>query len=130
MKDDPYSFAVSFISFFLGQQLGAVVGPYVLIVICSMAGAMIALGRRDPNKKPAGWSFIAVVIAAAFCGTWLIANGVAKYVEWVADPRTLFAPVAFAIGFIGLDWDEIALYMWDKFLKSRGLPPREENKNG
>jgi uncharacterized membrane protein AbrB (regulator of aidB expression) len=129
MKDDPYSFAVSFFSFFLGQQLGSVIGPYALVIICSMAGAMIALGRRDPARKPAGWAFIAVVVVAAFCGTWLVSMVVSQYVHWLSDPRTVFAPVAFAIGFIGLDWDEVIPYALNLYLRFRGFPPRE-NGNG
>lgn len=130
MRDDPYSFTVSVFSFFLGQQLGSLIGPYALIMLCSAAGSMVALGRRDPTKQPAGWSYIVVVMIMAFCGTWIVSVGLAKYVDWIeVDPRTLFAPVAFALGFIGLDWDEVLPSIWGLYLKLRGLPPRE-NKNG
>lgn len=129
MKDDPYSFVVALFSFLLGQHLGTLIGPYILILICSAAGAQIALGRRDPGKKPAGMAFIGVVVCAAFCGTWIISNLLANYVDGIGDARTLFAPVAFAIGFVGLDWDEVLPWALDKYLQFRGLPPRE-SKNG
>ena len=127
MRDDPYSFVTALLGYLIGSQLGGLIGPYILIVICSASGAMIALGRRDPTKKPAGWQFVFVIVIAAFSGTSLVARAAAQYVDWIADPRTIFAPVAFVIGFIGLDWDEVLPRVGEWYLRLRGLPAREKN---
>lgn len=127
MRDDPYSFVTTLLGYFLGTQLGNLIGPHMLIVVCSASGAMIALGRRDKEKRPAGWQFIFVVVVGAFCLTSMVAAGLAHYFDWIEDSRTIFAPVAFALGFVGLDWDDLLPYLWGKYLQLRGLPARERD---
>lgn len=125
MRDDPYSFVVSFVAFFVGQQLANLIGPYMLILVCALAGAQVALGRRDPNKKPAGWAFVSVVVAGAFAGTWIVSSIIAHYFsDSIGDPHTLFAPVAFIFGFVGLDWDEVLTWVLDRYMLLRGIPPK------
>lgn len=127
MRDDPYSFVTALLGYILGQTLGSLIAPHMLIVIASASGAMIALGRRDKTKEPKGWQFIFVVVAAAFCFTSLGAYFAAQYLG-IQDPRTVFAPVAFLIGFIGLDYDEAWKFCYNIYAKFRGLP--RENQNG
>lgn len=108
-KDDPNSLATALASILLSNELARLAGPYMLIVIMATMGALAALGRQGPERRPTGFTFIAVVVSAAVAFTSITARIVVAYFpdEWGISPLTLFAPIAFVIGLVGLDWDKV-----------------------
>lgn len=109
MKDDPNSLFTALAAVLLSNELARLAGPYMLIVVMSTMGALAALGRQGPDRRPTGFTFIAVVVSLAVAITTIASTILSKYFpdEWGIAPSTLFAPVAFFIGLIGLDWDKV-----------------------
>lgn len=125
--DDPNALFTAIASVVLSAELARLAGPYMLIVILATMGALGALGRQGPDRRPTGFTFIAVVVSAAVAFTSIVARIVVAYFpeEWGISPLTLFAPIAFLIGLVGLDWDKVlpAAYNAYKDWRSGGRLP-------
>lgn len=100
---DPVSVLTLFASILVGQKAGAALAPYIIILVMATAGALVSLGMRDPDKKPTGLTYIFVVDCIAVGLTSLVASQVAARIDSI-EAVTLFAPVAFALGAIGLEY--------------------------
>lgn len=88
------------------RAVAEVVGPYLVIVVASAIGASFALARREKSTRGrALWFFTRVVGLAV-----LLTVGAAAAVSAVRPdlaPRTLLAPIALLIGFIGDGWPRL-----------------------
>lgn len=115
---DPVAVFTALASLLVGQKLGPVFGAYTLIAIMSTAGALVALGRREPDKKPNGLAFILIVNCIAVGFTSMLAFLTAARIEGLEAP-TLFAPIAFVIGMVGLDWPTLLPYVFSKYQEWR-----------
>lgn len=120
-KDDPNTLFTALAGVILSNELARLAGPYMLIVVMATMGALAALGRQGPDRRPTGLTFIAVVVSAAVAFTSVVARIVAAYFpdEWGVSPLTLFAPIAFAIGLVGLDWDKVLPAVFDYYRRWR-----------
>ncbi len=116
--EDPYSFVTWAMAFAVGNQAAEMIGPYLLIMIACTSGAWVALGRRDPDDKPKGFTFLAIVNVIALISTTLIARGVASNFASFEE-RLVFAPIAFVIGWIGLDYPTLIPKVLDLYIKWR-----------
>ena len=82
------------------QEVAAVVGPYMVIVIAASIGGSFALARREPEESRlhAVWFFFRVVGLAV-----LMTAGIAYAVSvWHPEfsPRLTVAPIALVLGYI------------------------------
>ena len=88
------------------RAVAEVVGPYLVIVVASAIGASFAVARREKSTRGrALWFFTRVVGLAV-----LLTVGAALAVSAVRpdlSPRTLLAPIALLIGFIGDGWPRL-----------------------
>lgn len=131
-RNDPYSLFTAIASVILSNELARLAGPYMLIVVMSTMGALAALGRQGPDRRPTGFTFISVVVTAAVAFTSITAKVVSLYFpeEWGISPLTLFAPIAFGIGLVGLDWDKLIPATFDMYRRWRaGGVVAEGDKN-
>lgn len=115
---DPVALFTLVATMLVGQKAGPVLASYLLILLMSTAGAMAALGRRDPDQKPSGLTFIMIVNCISVGFTSLVASQVAARIDSLEAP-TLFAPVAFILGLIGLDYPILIPYLYQKYLEWR-----------
>lgn len=116
--EDPYAFFTWAIAYAVGNQAAEMIGPYLLILISCTSGAWVALGRRDPTAKPNGFAFLAIVNVIALISTTLISRGVAANFASFEE-RLVFAPIAFVIGWIGLDYPTLIPKVLELYLKWR-----------
>lgn len=120
-SDDPNSLFTAIASVLLSNELARLTGPYMLIVVMAAMGALAALGRQGPERRPTGLTFVAVVVSAAVAFTSLLARVAVAYFpdEWGVSPLTLFAPISFVIGLVGLDWDKVIPWVWNRYREWR-----------
>lgn len=103
---DIVALAVIIAAAVFSRAVAEVVGPYLVIVVASAIGASFALARREKSTRGrALWFFTRVVGLAV-----LLTVGAAAAVSAVRPdlaPRTLLAPIALLIGFIGDGWPRL-----------------------
>ena len=82
--------------------LGPMAGPYAVIVISALAGAMWALAAAPTSTRSAGALLVLRLVLTAV----MLTSGVAWMLEVQYDwpGHQLLAPVAFAIGMVGDRW--------------------------
>ena len=114
---DPISFVTWLAGLVVGTKFSPVLAPYLIILVMSTAGALYSLGRRDPSAKPRGFAYIFVVNCIAVGCTSLLVRLIANQTD--LDAPLLIAPVALVIGAIGLDWDKVLPYLYDKYMAWR-----------
>lgn len=102
----------------VSNSVAEVFGPYLLIVVAATAGAWVALGRREPTEKPNGFPFILIVNVIAILFTSLVSFLISANFSSIEE-RVVFAPVAFVIGWIGLDWPTVIPKAIDIYTKWR-----------
>lgn len=90
----------------VSNSMAETVGPYLLIVVAATAGAWVALGRREPEAKPNGLPFLLIVNVIAILFTSLFSVLISSNFSSLEE-RLIFGPVAFIIGWIGLDWPTV-----------------------
>lgn len=105
-KYDPISFITLAAGLLVGQKISPVFSAYLLIIVMSTAGGLVALGRQGPERKPTGLPFLFIVNCIALACTTIVSTFLASKVDIVEAPH-LYAPVALAIGMIGLDWKTV-----------------------
>lgn len=115
---DPVAVFTALATLLVGQKLGPVFGAYTLMVIMATSGALVALGRREPDRKPSGIVFILIVNCIAVGFTTLLSTLVAAKLEGI-EARSLFAPIAFALGMVGLDYPVLIPYIYSKYVEWR-----------
>lgn len=115
---NPYDLFVWLAAFVVGNKFAESAGPYLLLLVCTTAGAYVALGRREPGQKPAGVPFLLIVnvISIAFTSvlTAVLSSRFPSFEE-----RATFAPIALAIGYVGLDYPVLLPYLYNKYLEWR-----------
>lgn len=89
-----------------GAALGAapMLGDYVVIVLCAVAGAFVSVSRRDDVAAQPVRSLIAMLRGVLISGVfaWLASAWLAARID--LPVVYLIGPVAFGIAFIGDDW--------------------------
>lgn len=88
------------------RAVAEVVGPYLVIVVASAIGASFALARREKSTRGRALWFFTRVVGLAVLLTVGAAAGVSAVRPDLA-PRTLLAPIALLIGFIGDGWPRL-----------------------
>ena len=102
----------------VGTASAQIIGPWLMVITLCTSTAFVSLGRREPNQKPTGVLYILSVNAIAIGCTSILSWLVASQIDAIEE-RTLYAPVALAIGYIGLDWPKVLPYLWDKYREWR-----------
>ncbi|GER21061.1 hypothetical protein [Variovorax boronicumulans] len=103
---DVVALAVLIAAAVFSRAVAEVVGPYLVIVVASAVGASFALARREKSTRGrALWFFTRVVGLAVL----LTVGGAVTVSAFRPDlePRTLLAPIALLIGFIGDGWPRL-----------------------
>lgn len=81
---------------------GPLAGPYALIVVCGLCGALWALGDADTQSILAGaWLLLRCVLTAVLLSAFLASTIERAYGVPVLDS---LPPVAFCIGALGNGW--------------------------
>lgn len=113
MKDaaqvDPISVTVALATLVFAPEVARVVGPYLVILFASTIGASFALAARESSTKLNAALFFFRVNGLSVLLTHSIAYAVNLGYP-VEDQQTWFAPIAFALGFIGDRWP--AVFTW------------------
>lgn len=89
-----------------GNDVAAVVGPYVAIVAASALGASFALARREKTARSDAVKYFILVVGLAVMVTVGLAQLAQSYFP-VLHERLILVPIALMIGFVGDDWPEI-----------------------
>jgi len=118
MKSDPLALFTWFAAAIVGNTFSQIVGPYMLIVAMTTTGALASLSWRDPAAKPNGFLYVFIVNGIGIGLTSIIASLTAANFSSLEE-RALFAPVALAIGLIGLDYPKLIPKVWDMYKEWR-----------
>jgi apolipoprotein N-acyltransferase len=103
---DIVALAVLIAAAVFSRAVAEVVGPYLVIVVASAIGASFALARREKSTRGRALWFFTRVVGLAVLLTVGAAAGVSAVRPDLA-PRTLLAPIALLIGFIGDGWPRL-----------------------
>lgn len=106
---DPISVMVAVASLVFASEVANVVGPYLIILFASSIGASFALKARPTTSRMSAVGFYFRVNGLAILLTYSIATFAHQYYP-MKDVGTWFAPVSFAIGFVGDRWP--AVFRW------------------
>ena len=93
-------------AFAFSNEVAAVVGPYMVIVIASAIGASFALARRKRTTRGAALFFFVRVVGLAVVLTVGAATMASTYRPDLQE-RLLLAPIALVVGFIGDGWPAV-----------------------
>ncbi len=109
---DVVSLFVLISTIMFSNEVAAVVGPYVAIVVAAAIGASFSLARRDRSARmEALWFFLRV------CGLAVLIAGSTAAMAARFHPnlteRALLAPMAFLIGLVGDNWSGVARWTVD-----------------
>lgn len=103
---DIVALAVLIAAAVFSNSVAEVVGPYLVIVVASAIGASFALARREKTTRGRALWFFTRVVGLAVVLTVGAAVAVSAFRPDLA-PRTLLAPIALLIGFIGDGWPKL-----------------------
>lgn len=106
---DVVGFFIFMAALLFSNEVAAVVGPYMVIVVASAIGASFALSRRPTSTRVSAILFFARVCGVAVLGTVAASIVAATFYPSLTE-RVLIAPVAFVIGLVGDNWPDIALW--------------------
>lgn len=129
MKSDPLALFTWMAAALVGNTFSQIVAPYMLIMAMTTVGALASLGWRDPAAKPNGFLYVLIVNGFGIGLTSLIASLTAANFSSLEE-RALFAPVALAIGLIGLDYPKLIPKAWSMWVEWRRGGKSEGDKNG
>ena len=82
--------------------LGPAAGPYAVIVLSALAGALWALSRSETATRAHGALLLARLVATAIVLTGTVAWWLES--QYKVPAHQLLAPVAFGIGAVGDGW--------------------------
>lgn len=103
---DAVGLGIFLASLIYAPSVAAVIGPYLVIIICSVLGASFAVKRREKTTRTAAFTYFLRVAGVATMITVGLAQVVAKFYDgW--DERALIAPIALLIGGAGDDFPEL-----------------------
>ena len=111
---DPISVMVAVSSVVFAQEVAHVVGPYLVILFASTIGASFALAARPPTTRLSAFAFFFRVNGLSVLLTYSIAVVVHHFYP-LDTASSWFAPVAFAIGFVGDRWPTVMMWAARKF---------------
>lgn len=103
--------------------LGPLLGPYAIIIVCSLAGALWALSRRNKQDRSRAALFVSLRVLTAVLLTGTAAFLIESKFEYKAQDT--IAPIAFLLGYFG---DRLFAPIEDLFNRTRtrirgGTPP-------
>jgi hypothetical protein len=100
-------------SLVFGMSVAMVVGPYIVIAIGAMGGAAVMIMQREGDGNIRAFIYFLASAAAALLLTVPISMGVASFWSPIRD-QWLFAPVSFALGYIGDKYPRIFSWAGEK----------------
>lgn len=131
----PVAVAVAGLTLFLGPQMAAVVGAYVVILFGWAGGVMVGL-YRIPADPPVTLlhraAFMAITLIAVLGVTVpaaeISAQAIRTMLPWLSatEAKGLFLPVAALIPAVGHDWLKVGAWAWG--LVRRRIGPKEEQQ--
>lgn len=89
-----------------GPEMAVFIGPYIVIMLASTIGASFALARRPTSSRYGAIWFFVRTNGLAILLTAALATAISG-THPVLSERTLIAPVAFIVGFVGDDWPDV-----------------------
>jgi hypothetical protein len=114
-KLDPISIATSVAGIYYGPDIATVVGPYVVIILCSTLGTAWSFRRRKTTTKLAALRYFLLLNATALFVTVALAQQLAKWLG-TEDSHSLLAPIALGIGAVGTDWPTVVKWFVQRFV--------------
>lgn len=126
-KADPITLAIFICAAFFGQDVAAVIGPYIVIAIAASAGAGWAM--FTPGVMPETRYIFIYWLLMTVTAT-LLTSGIAALVAYfigfhigTIDTNILLVPIAFAIGAIGKRWHNVGKWIVsiiERFIRPKG----------
>lgn len=93
--------------------VAAVVGPYVVIIVCAMGGAAVALMQAEKRGRFKAFVFFFGATLMAMFLTVPAALLVTAFYKDLQD-HWLFAPLAFGLGYLGDKWGSVLPWLGSK----------------
>lgn len=103
---DSIGFFIIVAALFFSPEVAATIGPYMVIIAAAAVGASFSLRRRPRATRTGALAYFVAVCVIAVLLTVGASNLLAGMHAGLSE-RSLLAPVAFAIGLIGPDWDKV-----------------------
>lgn len=108
---DIVTVAIAVVSWLLGADVAAIVGPYAVILLSALGGAAWSASRRPQRTRTAVVLHIALSVGLALIATVPLAELIARWAE--VHARWILAPAAVLIAarpeWI---WQQVRLVVW------------------
>lgn len=126
-KADPINLAIFICAAVFGQDVAAVIGPHVVIIVAASAGAGWAMFTPGVMLEAryifAYWLLMTATATLLTSGIAAIVASVIGFHLGPIDTNILLVPVAFAIGAIGKRWHNIGKWIVsiiERFIRPKG----------
>lgn len=95
---------------------GTLAGQWAVIIFASLAGGLWTVGRYETESKKESGMLLLKVVSTAVVFTGVLAAVIESSVG--IDAKSLLAPVAYSIGFLGDRWHDVLSVWISKYLPS------------
>lgn len=127
---DPVAVLIVLLSPFFGPAMAGVIGPYAVILLGAIGGAVYSASGRPTETGRLGIIGYMLVMVIASVGLTVAASELAASRISVAEPRYLFFPMSMLISGIGWRWPSVVQWAWgllrgiaERWAASRGNQP-------
>ena len=96
-----------------GAEVARYAGPYLVIIIAAMVGAVGALMRRPSSTRlhAVGFILLLTMLSVLLTGALAaLASTAFGHAGMPVDPRFLLVPISGGIAYIGHDWPAVAAW--------------------
>lgn len=117
VRPDLVGVVVLLMTSFVGQQVAEAVGPYLVVIACSLVGSSFGLSRWRKCSVREGLGYVIGFTAVSTIFTFSCVDYLRGWVPTV-EPRLLIAPTALVISAIGHEWQVVAKVLYEIIINS------------
>lgn len=122
---DPVAVLVVLLSPLFGPAMAGVVGPYAVILLGAIGGAVYSASGRPGEIGRIGIIAYMFVMVLLSVGLTVTASEIAASRIHVAEPRYLFFPMSMLISGIGWRWPSLVRWAWGVWRRRAAGDPRD-----
>lgn len=130
---DIVAVVIAVASLLFGPSMAAIVGPYAVIFLGAVVGAVYSASGRVQTAKIGTFAYCALMVVISVAVTVPVAELAAPYIR-ITESRSLFFPVSAAIAGVGDKWPGVFAWAWSlvRSIAERraGTTPNEPPQGG
>ena len=117
---DPVAVLIVVLSPLFGVKMAGVVGPYTVILLGAIGGAVYSASGRPAELGRLGIIAYMWVMVMMSVGLTVVASELAAPRMNITEPRYLFFPMSMLISGVGWRWPSLVKFLWRRWWVNRG----------